>query len=151
MTTFELVAEMQAQECINCGITFAYSKAHDNRLRETHANFFCPNGHSMCYTGKTEAEKLRDELTREKHRTEQAQADAKYWREAKERAVAREQAQERRVRAHKGIVTKLKKRVANGVCPCCHAKFKNLRDHMRAAHPDWDPEKGAEVIAGKNA
>ena len=140
--TLELMTELYVQECIDCGITFGFPKSYDARLRETHANFFCPNGHSMCYTGKTEAEKLRDELKREQDRRTRLESSVEFWK-------GREQTKERQLRAHKGVVTKLRKRVANGVCPCCHAKFKNLRDHMREQHPDWNPEQGAEAIAEK--
>lgn len=142
MTTIALETTLYVQECIACGITFAFGKSYDARLRETHENFYCPNGHRQAYLGKTEAEKLREQLKREEERRERLESTVEFWK-------GRERMAERRVRAHKGIVTKLKKRVANGVCPCCHAKFKNLRDHMKAEHPDWDPEKGAEAIAGK--
>lgn len=151
MKTFELVAEMIAQQCIACGITFAFAKDYDTRLRETHANFYCPNGHAQCYTAKTEAEKLRDQLTKERQQLDQVKADREWYRNRLDETQASERRIARRLTAHKGVVTKMKKRVANGVCPCCHAKFKNLRDHMKAEHPDWDPEKGAEVIASKTA
>ena len=142
MTTIELGTQLVAMECINCGITFAFPASYNARLRETHANFYCPNGHAQAYLGKTEAEKLRDELKREQERITRLQSSVEFWK-------GREQTKERSLRAHKGIVTKLRKRIAHGVCPCCHRKFKDLRDHMRTEHPEWNPEKGAEALAAK--
>ena len=37
----------------------------------------------------------------------------------------------------KGQVTRIKKRVANGVCPCCNRTFKDLAAHMSTQHPDY--------------
>jgi hypothetical protein len=149
--TIELGTELHVLECINCGITFAFPSGYNARLRETHANFYCPNGHAQAYLGKTEAEKLRDQLAKERQQLDQLKADRDWYRERLDESKGKEQQTSNRLRAHKGIVTKLRKRVADGKCPCCHRKFKDLRDHMKAAHPDWNPEKGAESIAEKSA
>lgn len=134
---------MSALTCYKCGVRFDVPEQWEQKRREDHESFYCPNGHSQHFAGKSEAERLRDELAREKHRTEQAQSSADYWRREQEAAG-------RRVIAHKGVVTKLKKRVANGQCPCCQRSFKDLRDHMRSQHPDWNPEQGAEAVAAKS-
>jgi phage terminase Nu1 subunit (DNA packaging protein) len=133
---------MTAITCCSCGVRFDVPTEWYTARRNDHEWFYCPNGHRQHYTGKSEAERLRDELAREKHRAEQAQARVEDLRRQRDHANAR-------VSAHKGVVTKLRKRVALGSCPCCHRKFKDLRDHMRAEHPDWNPEKGAEAIAAK--
>ena len=39
--------------------------------------------------------------------------------------------------AMRGVNTKLKKRVAAGVCPCCQRSFINLRRHMTTQHADY--------------
>jgi hypothetical protein len=44
---------------------------------------------------------------------------------------------ERRRRAEKAAKTKIKNRVAKGVCPCCNRTFQNLADHMKSKHPDY--------------
>lgn len=41
----------------------------------------------------------------------------------------------------KGEVTKLKKRIANGVCPCCKRSFCNLAAHMKTQHPEYTKEE----------
>lgn len=125
--------------CYKCGIPFAVPSAWQaDRLRLRDA-FWCPNGHEQYYTGKSEAEKLRDQLVREQHRREQAEADANWQR--RQRSVA-----ERQVAARKGQVTKLRKRLEKGVCPCCDRYFPELHRHMEAQHPDWRPEDAAPAV-----
>lgn len=146
MTLFETAAigaGMAAIPCCKCGIIFHVPEAWDADRRAKHDSFHCPNGHSLKYHAKSEADILRDQLTRERARLDQVRA----WAQDEERQ--RESA-ERSLRAHKGVVTKLRKRVAAGQCPCCQRTFRDLRDHMRAQHPDWNPEQGAEAVAAKS-
>lgn len=44
---------------------------------------------------------------------------------------------ERRRRATAGVLTKVKKRIAAGVCPCCRRTFQNLASHMKGQHPGY--------------
>lgn len=121
-----------------CSINFVIPRAlYQFYQRENEAGrkfcLYCPLGHSMIPAGQSEADRLRDELAREKHRTEQARADAEHQRE---RVTLRD----RRLAARKGQITKLRKRISNGVCPCCNRTFTNLQRHMSGQHPDWAPE-----------
>lgn len=50
-------------------------------------------------------------------------------------------AAQRALRATKGRLTKTKKRIANGVCPCCNRHFVNLERHMTGKHPDYTKEQ----------
>lgn len=88
----------------------------------------CPLGHQFVPGGKSEADKVRDELAREKHRTEQARAAAEH--SEREREAA-----ERRAAAARGQVTKLRNRVKHGVCPACKRSFGDLARHMKCKHP----------------
>ncbi len=45
--------------------------------------------------------------------------------------------QRKRVNALRGVVTRTKKRIANGTCPCCTRTFTNLARHIAAKHPDY--------------
>jgi hypothetical protein len=54
--------EMGIEVCCSCGISFCVPKEYINKLRKTHKTFWCPNGHSLHYPGKSEAEKLREQL-----------------------------------------------------------------------------------------
>ncbi len=48
--------------CADCGITFYLTDKFDDRLRENHNTFYCPHGHPQSYKGKTEAERLREQV-----------------------------------------------------------------------------------------
>jgi len=101
----------------------------DNILRvhrEKGTSFYCPNGHSQCFT-TTEVDRLRQQL--------RAVRDERDWAQK-----GRDRAQ-RQTAAQKGNVTKLKRRIKNGVCPCCNRSFENLARHMAGQHPDFVPEK----------
>jgi hypothetical protein len=106
--------------CAACGAPIAL--ANESQLRESHASFHCPNGHSNVFNGATAAEKkakaLEAELAREKQRREMAEREAKMERKRAEKA-------ERKV-----------KRTNKGVCSCCNRSFTNLRRHMETQHPD---------------
>ncbi len=95
-------------------------RQHNNR--ETVIGIYCPLGHSHVPAGKGEAEKERE-------RRERAEA----------RAKAIQDQLDSETRAHaatKGQLTKTRKRVTNGVCPCCGRSFANVQRHMRSKHPN---------------
>lgn len=55
---------MKVIQCAHCHIPFAMpSRLHEDR-RNDHKTFFCPNGHSQYFPGKSDEEKLKDELKR---------------------------------------------------------------------------------------
>ena len=121
------------EECISCGVLFAIPVFLQDRLKDTHRNFYCPNGHSQHYVGKTEAQELAEKLETEKR-------NATFWRErTKVREAERDRAEHQRD-AYKGHTTRLKKRVAKGRCPCCSSTFVNLEAHMKKRHPDYGVE-----------
>jgi DNA-binding transcriptional regulator YiaG len=115
--------EFRTEQCCNCGVAFAMTADFMRRRRNDRKTFFCPNGHGQHYVGKTEAEKLREELERK-----QNALDAE-----RRRAVALEQQRDQIAKAHR----KMRDRVRNGVCPCCNRTFQNLMAHMRTEHPDF--------------
>jgi hypothetical protein len=43
----------------------------------------------------------------------------------------------RSLAAQKGVTTRIKRRVANGVCPCCKRTFQDLARHMAGQHPRY--------------
>lgn len=136
MATKTYTDELVVMECGECGITFAMPENfRRDRLNNHKLGWYCPNGHSRVFFGKTEAQKLRDELKSVRiDVTEQSQSRRKA---------------ERSLIATKGHFTRLKKKVAVGECPCCGAVFKNLRRHMTNKHPDWVdlPDGEAEAKA----
>lgn len=131
--------EFYVETCINCGVRFAMTEelhAEKQRNRGPNNPFFCPNGHSQHYVGKSDAQKLLE--ARQEHERILAQKNAYI-----ERVRQAADAAERRARAAKGQVTKIKRRVGNGVCPCCNRTFANLLAHMHKEHPEFKAEEVA--------
>lgn len=119
---------MITETCIDCGVVFAMTAEFKQTRLENHSKrFYCPNGHHMVYSGKTEAEKLRDLLAAAKaqavHATDQAYAAAV------------------EVESLRTTLLRDRHRFANGVCPCCNRSFENVRRHMENKHPDYDVAK----------
>lgn len=123
MTTQTHSGTLVAESCPTCHIVYGLPRDLYNARREDHRQVYCPNGHTWWYTGETEAQKLR-------RRLERAEASATHQRDQREAA-------ERSNRALKGVITKTKRRVGKGACPCCTRSFPNLADHMATKHPDY--------------
>jgi hypothetical protein len=107
-----------------CGIPFSAPaslyRAHHERKAPGH--LYCPLGHQVVYGGETEAE-------RERQRRIHAEA-----------SLAREQDRHESTRkslaATKGHLTRIRNRVAHGVCPWCKRSVKQMRDHVATKHPE---------------
>ena len=122
--------------CGKCGCTFALAEHHHEKLRETGATFYCPNGDPRAYR-QSDVQRLEKQLARERAAHDQTRASRDAQRQLRERA-------ERRAAAARGQVTKIKNRVGNGVCPCCNRTFQNLHRHMATKHPAWKSGDGVE-------
>lgn len=125
--------QLESQTCGECGITFAAPSGFWRERRNSGEGWYCPNGHSRVYR-ETDVEKLRKEM--------QAKLDAKerelQWAQrGREEYRKKAEASKRKLTATKGALTKTKKRIANGVCPCCNRQFANLHRHMTTKHPDF--------------
>lgn len=102
-----------------CGVALAVPDNLHSWAQEKSTNrIYCPLGHTFIYT---ESYEVRLERERQRH---QATKDLL-------------RAEERSHAATRGQLTKTKKRVGNGVCPCCHRTFVQLSRHMKAKHPDY--------------
>lgn len=115
--------EVEAIE-LGCGHTiFMTTKIIAERKRD-HATFYCTicGGHRH-WPGESDIEKLRSQLNAAKQREETLRTQ----RVNLENALAAEQRSKER----------LKRRVKNGVCPCCHRTVKQLAAHMKTKHPDY--------------
>lgn len=135
-----------AEECCNCGIVFGLPKDFRQNRIDDKRNFCCPNGHQQAYIGN-EASRLRDELANTKAKLDQEKALVEtYSRSLNDERKASAQ-KDRRINGYKGVVARTQRRVSKGRCPCCSTVFKNLKEHMTAEHPHWDPDKGAEAMA----
>jgi hypothetical protein len=113
--------------CCSCGIPFGLPENHKTTLVNNHKSFWCPNGHSQHFTGPSPVERERDEARR---LAESLRIDANHQR-------AMRQIEERKNRALRGVVTRTKRRIAHGVCPCCQRTVRQLAAHMKTEHPDY--------------
>ena len=116
--TFTETTTFIARTCSECGCQFAITDVFEGKLRDSHATFYCPNGHARHFPQDNETEKLRKELKRK----EQELADTSI-----EKIQLRNQIADR---------DKKLKRLTNGVCPCCNRTFSNLHQHMKKQHPE---------------
>ena len=127
--------ELITETCISCGVVFALPRSLQAECRKDHdKSFFCPNGHPMVYGGKTEAERLREQLAASQRRAEMAESASRRYRDDA-------QAHKRQASAYKGQLTRARKRAGAGVCPVteCHRTVSQLADHMAVKHPDYQP------------
>ena len=120
--TFTERVTLTALQCDNCGVSYAVPESFDQRRQRDGGKWYCPNGHVWSYT-EPEIDKIKRQL-------ESAQARITH---ANDQRIAAE----RSAAAVRGQMTKLRKRVGNGVCPCCHRTFQQLARHMKAKHPDY--------------
>lgn len=110
-------------DCFKCGIPIVMSTAMERDRRRSHEWFYCVNGHQQYWPGKSDVEKLKDEL---------ADRDRKL-------AFERQRAQtnfEARERAEKQL-EKANRRASGGVCQCCDRSFVKLANHMKTKHPGF--------------
>lgn len=141
------MTQFEEQDCVQCSVKFCVPVGFTDHRRRDKRSFWCPNGHSMSYT-ESEADRLKVKLQAQEQATANAKAEAdreRKWRreEAEERKHA-----ERRLAAQKGVTTRLKNRVGNGVCPCCNRTFANLARHMAGQHKGFVAED-AEAPEGQ--
>lgn len=114
---------LEVHHCGVCGVIFAMEEGYADARRSDKKSWCCPNGHSFSWRGKPEVEELKDKLAAERRRVEAT------------RDLLR--AEERSHTATKGHLTRTKRRVAHGVCPCCNRTFAQLERHMKSKHPEF--------------
>ncbi len=134
---YTAISQMTSIVCCKCGIEFHVPDHWDNKRREDHKTFYCPNGHPQGYYGKSQKEKRIEKLEREnREKADQLMCKQTLLDQAREE---RDLADRRRAAA-KGQLTKTKNRIAAGVCPCCNRSFTNVARHMKSQHPDYSSE-----------
>ena len=130
-TTVSEFTTVHAVRMAGCGhVTFLSAEHRTERLRD-HKRFYCATcGKNNYYTGTSDLEALEGRLNNALDQRDTARANLQTQRE-KTRSKARQ------LSAQKGVTTKIKNRIGNGVCPCCNRTFKNLARHMQGQHPDY--------------
>lgn len=136
VATINEVVELTAINCGECGGTYAINERYRKQKEQKGGGWNCPYCDcSWGYFGKTEAQRLKEQLEAERRGKELAQKQA-------ERERERTAAANRRARAQKAAKTRVINRVKNGVCPCCNRHFANLHRHMQSQHPDFEKKGG---------
>ena len=128
MSTITYTGRLVTTSCW-CGIHLAipedlYKIARRNKGKSV----YCPIGHQFIFSNTVEDE--RDEALREAKRARQRE-------QAVRELLTHEEHSHRATRGH---MTRIKKRVAAGVCPCCNRTFKDLARHMEGQHPGYAPK-----------
>jgi hypothetical protein len=131
--TQTFVGTLVAVECGECGVTFGMTSDFIAERQRDHRTLYCPNGHLRHYPGQSKEEAALAEAERQRALKEQ------YIQLADDRARQRDQAR-RQAAAARGQVTRIKRRVGKGVCPCCNRTFQDLARHMSGQHPDWSKD-----------
>ena len=134
MNTILMEVTLIAETCCTCGIPFGMPDYHQKKLKQKGGDFYCPNGHGQHYTNP-EIPELKKRLKA----AEEGKQLYKQWYQAEQ---SDHDYTRRRLSATKGVLTKTKKRIANGVCPCCNRHFVNLQRHMETKHPEYDKGEG---------
>lgn len=128
--TLTYMVQLELISCYKCGVEFGMTASMNRQRLDDRETFYCPNGHGQHYSGKTEAQKERERAAQLERRLACRDEDLRAERAA--HATTRH-----RLTATKGVLTKTKKRVANGVCPCCNRHFANVERHITNQHPDY--------------
>lgn len=122
MATLATTLNFTVMSCCVCGVRFGMeNEFYEERLGDGKF-WYCPSGHCQQFTD-TREKKLKRELDRTTRCLQRTQEDLHSTEYAR--------------RAAKGQLTKAKKRIANGVCPCCNRSFADLHEHMACKHPDY--------------
>lgn len=114
-----------------CGVSFGLPRElYEAERIHKKTGFYCPRGHHLGL-GEGAVEKLERKLKQQRMRSQAEEDQLRADRDYHKRSAA----------AAKGQVTKIKKRVGNGVCPCCKRTFKDLAQHMANKHPEFVEER----------
>ena len=135
--------QLEIHTCPTCGVVFGVAEVVLQQKRAQGGTFYCPNAHPL---GWQDNELARTKKALAVEQTRRAQAEAQV-QDERQRAVRLAEANSlakeslrRSLAAQKGVTTRIKNRVANGVCPCCNRHFTNLERHMKGQHPDFKGE-----------
>ena len=129
MTFTEIITEQfTIVSCYTCSVRFGITRELYKRVvTDATGSIHCPAcGGLTCWRESDDKKKIKELELKLAWEAEQS----------KRQQEARESA-ENSLRATQGVVTRLKRRVAAGTCPCCHRTFKQLTAHMATKHPDF--------------
>lgn len=124
MLTVDITETVIATDCCECGFTIWMPVGFMRQRKRDHRLFHCTScGQDQYWAQESDIERER--------RLRSAAVD--------QLNTVRQQRDhiERRRRGEKAAKTRIKNRIARGVCPCCNRTFANLAKHMAGQHPDY--------------
>ena len=133
-TQVNSAADLCSIVCGRCGGIYAIAETYRQQKYQKGGYWNCPYCQCSWGFGTSEIDRLKAQLSAKEREVEQE-------RKRKEWAQQEARITEHRRRALKGHLTKTKKRISHGVCPCCNRSFENLRRHMTTKHPAYIKEK----------
>lgn len=118
-------------DCGECGLPMGVPDEWLAERRKDGGSIHCPAGHKMSYH--------RTDLDRAQDKAKEAEKRAAWAESRADRLRMERDAEQRSARAYRGHVTRLRDRIANGVCPVqsCRRNFANVKAHVESQHPDW--------------
>lgn len=125
--------------CGKCGVDWAQPERFTEERRKDGKRFYCPNGHPREFR-ESDVDRLKRELAA-------AKGNERWYQQQSERLRVERDHLERSRAATRGHLTRTKKRIADGLCPCCDRFFDNVKLHMTVEHPDYEHEDEGEETA----
>lgn len=130
MSTFtEIITEtFHIVPCAACGVRFGINGGlYLRAVTRAEGSIYCPACGARSHWRESDDQKKITELERKLQWEVQ---NAGRQRAERERAEAS-------LRATKAVVTRIGKRVSQGLCPCCHRTVRQLAAHMKTKHPGF--------------
>lgn len=128
--TLILTVKFVTETCCydGCGVEFAMTRGFYNECVQnpgvgTGRAFFCPNGHRQWYTGKSDAQRVKELEARVREQSEEVNLQRGLT------ELARREAKREKTRR-----TNMETRIMAGVCPKCKRTFSDLAEHMKMQH-----------------
>lgn len=129
---YPITVRLEIRECGECGIVWGLPEDFLDRRRADGKTFHCPNGHPRVFR--------ETEEDRQRARANRAEQQARWAREERDAARQLAEHERRSAAAYKGHLTRVRKRIANGVCPvpgCKRSGFDRVMAHIASQHPGW--------------
>lgn len=130
--TMEYTGRLTIEVCW-CGIHHAVPADLVRWARQSSSNaVYCPLGHRWVIR--------KSDVDIERERAEKAERQLSAERDTSRRLAANLERERRSAIAYKGHLTRIRNRIANGVCPvpeCKRSGFKQVERHIATCHPEW--------------
>jgi hypothetical protein len=130
--TYGIQVDLVVWECPTCGIVYGIPVKFANACKRTGASYYCPTGHKLSWY-ETDADRERKKREKAERELSAANDTAERWKRNARRS-------DMSARAYKGHLTRIRKRIVNGVCPvpdCKRSGFTQVMRHIKSQHPDW--------------